>query len=509
MPQRVIADCDSDIAGTAQFRHGLDVKVPTIKILLYTDDPDDVTPEDSRKDFGLVKMLEHLKAREPAFANFCIKWVSRNSSNQTHADQKLDDVLERERKTGHPFEEIWFFGLHQANKKKVSFGVFRGGPESELTENEVSALRLWMEARGGDKTVGGGILMAGDHNHPRPKDTTPSTNPSCPGSAAEAFLGRGRAIGRCVPRAGLLRKWEGEPTNRSQDSHNTIVNSGLQTDKFPQELILINVDANGNPYPSGQPHPIFSFKADRWIKFFPDHSHEGEVFEPKNFDDELWPKQIRPHVVARGTDRLHAQLVDLVVTYNGDLADVGRIVADSSWHHYFNINVRPFSHPAPEGSPADQIGQFYANLAIWLAPRRSRINMALAMLWRLANSTALMEPLGDVWNIGREASSILLQVGSTCEIHEMIQAMVPARYGMLSFATEGAILSHLPPQELLLGCVLDSYHNEMIREETSEESYVPLGVNKVIELGFNRALKEHASRLEVMASETRKLIHDQ
>lgn len=215
MPQRVIADCESDIAGTAQLRHGLDVKVPTIKILLYTDDPDDVTPEDSRKDFGLVKMLEHLKAREPGFANFCIKWVSRNSSNQTHADQKLDDVLEKERKTGHPFEEIWLFGLHQANKKKVSFGVFRGGPESELTENEVSALRLWMEAKGGDITVGGGILMAGDHGHPRPKDTIPSTNPSCPGSAEEPFLGRGRALGRCVPRAGQLRKWEGEPTNRS------------------------------------------------------------------------------------------------------------------------------------------------------------------------------------------------------------------------------------------------------------------------------------------------------
>lgn len=287
------------------------------------------------------------------------------------------------------------------------------------------------------------------------------------------------------------------------------MNRGLQTDKFPQELLHINVDANGDPDPRGQPHPIFRYKADRWIRFLPDHSHEGVVVEPENFDSDLWPGQTRPHVVARGVDRLHAQLVDLVVTYNGDLADVGRIVADSSWHHYFNVNVRPFSYPAPDDSPADQIGQFYANLAIWLAPHSCRTNMALAMLWRLANYTALMEPLGDVRSIGTEANSILLQVASTCEIQEMIQALLPARDGILSLAPEATMLSHLPSQELLLGYVLDSYHNEMVREETSGEAYVPLGVNKVIELGLTSALKEHASRLEVMASETRKLIGHQ
>ena len=500
MPQRVLTDRDSDIVGPPPLRHGLAAPVPTIKILLYTDDPDDVVPyEDDRKDLGLFKMLEHLKAREPASAKFSTKWVSRNSSNQTHADQKLHDGLEAERQTGHPFDEIWFFGIHQANKRKFSNGVFRGGFESELTENEVSALRLWMDA-------GGGVLMAGDHGHPRPDDTLPSTNPGCPGLADAPFLGRGRALGRCVPRAGLLRTWEGKPTNESQDSNNTIANSGLDTDQVPQQLFHVKVDANGEPDNNGQPHTIFSYKPDRWIEFLPDHLHEGEVVEPQNLDSNLWPNQIKPYVVAHSFDSQHAKPVNLLVTYNGDLANVGRIVADSSWHHYFNVNVSPFRHPAAPDSPADQIGQFYANLAIWLSGRSLRKNMALAMLWRLATYTALMEPLGDVRNIGKSANSILLQVASTCEIREIIQAMVPARYGMLPFVPGAATLSHLPSQELLLGCILDSYHNEMIRDETSDESYVPLEVDEVIEKGFIRALEDHLSQLEALATETRNLI---
>jgi hypothetical protein len=433
--------------------------------------------------------------------------VSRNSSNETHADQKLDAELEKECQTGQPFDEVWFFGFHQSNKKRVSFGMFRGGPESELTENEVSVLRLWMEAGGNNKSVGGGVLLTGDHNHPRPADATPGTNPLCPDNPVpQAFLGRGRALGRCVPRAGQLRTWECEPTNRAEDSHNTIESSGIQTDRIPQQLIHRNVDAAGNLDPNGQPHPIFRYKPGSWISFFPDHNHEGEVIVPTDFDPELWRGQVRPHVVARGIDRRHATLVDLVVAYNGDLANVGRIVADSSWHHYFNINLRQFAHPAPDGSAADQIGQFYANLAVWLSPRHKRYEMTLAMLWRLANYTALMEQLDDVVSIGREAHAILSQAASPCEIYEMFQAVIPARYGILSFPEGGLVLSHLPSQELLLGCILASYHDEMIRAESTGDSYKPREVDEVINLGVERAFKEQAALLGLMAWETLKLI---
>lgn len=500
MPRELLTE--SDPPGDNGLRHGLDVVIPTIKILLYTDAPDEITPDDKRKNLGLAFMLEHLRAKEPSYAKLDIKWVSRNSSTSVHADQKLDRVFEQEAPTGHPFDEIWFFGLHQANKSNSSFGVFPGGPESELTEPEVNLLRDWMR----NESVGGGVLLTGDHNHERPDDTIPSTNPGCPGTAQEHFLGRGRALGRCVPRAGQLRKWENEPTSHADNSHNTVANSGFQQDRTPQELILRNVDADGNLDPNGQPHPIFAYRPGRWIEVFPDHPHEGELIADLGaVNPNVWPGQTRPQVVARGVDSRRAELVDLVATYNGDLENVGRIVADSSWHHYFNLNVKPFPSPGPEGSAADQIGQFYANLAVWLCPLRTRAMMVQAMLWDLATYTALMERLGDVETIGREANAILREKASPCESNELIQALVPERYGKLHFH-EGSVLSHLPSRELLLGSILNLYHDEMIRAEKSDASYKPKRIEKLIESGFVDALKRQAVQLGTLAFDALRLI---
>src|ERR1044072_5111887 len=92
---------------------------PTIKILLYTDDPNTITEGD---DFlGLGSMIERLKAHAPGFADLSIKWVRRNSDQDHHADNKLDVLMRKEiEDTGEPFDEIWFFGLHQANTDKFS-----------------------------------------------------------------------------------------------------------------------------------------------------------------------------------------------------------------------------------------------------------------------------------------------------------------------------------------------------------------------------------------------------
>lgn len=502
---------DSSTTDDCEYRHGLNAEKPLIKILLYTDDPVNI-PQTNKVDLGLGLMIEHLKAHEPAFASLYVKWVSRNSSNEAHADNKIDDVLKREiEKTKQPFDEIWFFGLLQANQEKISFGVLRSGPESELNEGEVLYLQRWMEVEG-DDAVGGGVLMAGDHGHPRPDGVIPGQNPRCPdNSSDECFLGRGRAIGRCVPRAGQLRQWEGKPTNRSKDSFNT-ESPGFETDRIPQELILRNVNAVGDPDPNGQPHPLFRYKPGSQIDVLPDHQHEGTVIKPKSFDPDVWRGKARPHVVARGIDKRHSKLLDLVMTYNGDLAvtddlaGVGRIVADTSWHHYFNVNLRKFRHPAPEGSAGDKIGQFYGNLAIWLCPRSKRYEMARAMLWQLAKYTLLMEDLNDELNMGRAAYAILSQTASPCEIHEMIQAAAPEQFRALYFPEGDLVMSHIPSQQLLLGCVLGLYHQEIIQAENSDALYEPLGVDKVIESGFMNAFIKQVELLGLKASETLKLI---
>jgi len=487
---------------------------PTINILLYTDDPD--TTEGSES-FSLGTMIAHIKAHGPTFAKLCLKLICRNSDEHTHTDNKLEAELIKD------YDEIWFFGFHQSNRKKFTLGVLRGGSQSELDKSEVLALKDWMRV----EKNGGGVLMTGDHSQEKPPDALPGENELCPDdSAQENFLGLGRAIGRCVPRAGRLRRWKGEPTNNPKHSFNTQVevhnidvdSLQLQIDAFPQRLILRHFSEKGEPAPNGPPHPLFFYKKGEWIRVFPDHAHEGAIVLPDESefrDREMWPEangvQSKPQPVAYGIDERYCQILPIVAVYNGDPVSVGRIVADSTWHHYLNINLTNFSSPAPERSDADQIGQYYGNLTLWLSPLNKRREMAYAMIRWVTNHRSMLEEIyNDPLTIGRTAYDILEQVTSPCEIHELLQAIVPDDYGdqyeTFYFPERGFALSPLPSKELILGSIVDRYQREMIRVESSEDLNEKLEVADIVATGFERAFHEQAARLAQVAAVAQNLI---
>ena len=456
-------------------RTGLAPEKPTIKILIYTDDPQIALTNDFGQFFGLGSMKDRLLAHKPTFATVDFKWFSRNSSADNHADNKLNDILSSEH-----FDEIWFFGMHQCNTNNFSLAARQGGPHSELEEDEIAALTEWMRIRE-DGYGGGGILMTGDHANENPLYGLASTNGNHANPAAsEEFLGIGRALGRGVPRAGALRKWEGPPTYHSDGSLSTISKGGFQSDRLPQQLELGPVDVNGDPDPDGQPHPLFFYKEGRFIEFFPDHAHEGAVVVPDEAaldDHDRWPcdaseRQVLPQVVAFGRDaRKPDDRVNIIATYNGDRAGVGRIVADSTWHHYTNLNLRGFPHDAAQGSESDQIGQFYANLAVWLAPKCKRQAMARLMFWELAPYIlpTLLEEGEDAESTGATQPPMLSMAASPCELHELMQVYTPTEVVNLFDAGE----IQLPSKEKLIGWVLKSY-NDVIRNT-----------------GFKRAFEEH------------------
>jgi len=146
-------------------------------------------------------------------------------------------------------------------------------------------------------------------------------------------------------------------------------------------------------------------------------------------------------------------------------------VADSSWHHYVNINLKGFPHPAPPESNSDKIGQFYGNLAIWLAPMHKRRQMAQVMYRELAEYTLLLEQHTDPIRTGENAYSVLRRSTSPCEIHELLRASRQQQFAQHCSSTSG--MDDLAnTEEEILGVVLDSYHKAMIR---AEQETVPVG----------------------------------
>ncbi|HJT29488.1 MAG TPA: hypothetical protein VJ784_18890, partial [Pyrinomonadaceae bacterium] len=256
MPEDSPNDAETSISCTL---HNLpDSEKPTIRILLYTDDPQEVVQQ-TGSPFGLGVMISHLQSRPPAFAKLCVKLVSRYPKGSDKASNKINIVLEEAEKAQKPFDQVWFFGLHQINKQRFSLGIGGGGPESELDKNEVSALRTRMDA-------GLGVLVTGDHANERPEGALDNPDSPIPDDARnEQFLGLGRALGRSVPRAGMLRDWEGNPTSDPRHSFNTqvitfgtsLTQIGLQKDTVPQQLILKTFNERGKPSFDGHPHPLF------------------------------------------------------------------------------------------------------------------------------------------------------------------------------------------------------------------------------------------------------------
>jgi hypothetical protein len=187
-----------------------------------------------------------------------------------------------------------------------------------------------------------------------------------------------------------------------------IDNLAAQQDAVPQQLLLKTYSApSGGPPGPGVPygrrvHRLFCGRTAP-ITVFPDHMHEGHLVVPSALPADPWPSgpsgQPRPEVIAQGTDKRNGRIYDLVIAYDGHEVSVGRIVADSTWHHYFNVNLKGF----PAGGPVlSQLAQFYVNLAVWLAPPAKRAQIACWLRWKVLHvPTVEMAKRDSPWELGR------------------------------------------------------------------------------------------------------------
>lgn len=305
------------------------------------------------------------------------------------------------------FDQMWLFGV--------------GGPAETdpLSENELIAIARFMDA-------GGGVFATGDH-----------------GSLGLPLCGR-------VLRVRSMRKWnfpspgpDGEPVappmtpadrrDSTQPGHHPI--HGIpdfafsnQSDDIPQPI---------EATPAGLTHPLLKLQNGRTLSVLPDHMHEGEVIDPFDAQFHFTPTvtykkglpgeqkfieyparnglQPRPQILASGTvlgghatpsferahegsasgDATESRKFGVICAYDGHQAGVGRVCVDSTWHHFFDINLigdpvgksedsavppqiipdlikrRGFS-ATPQGlAHLADIKTYYRNIATWLVRARA------------------------------------------------------------------------------------------------------------------------------------------
>lgn len=267
------------------------------------------------------------------------------------------------------YDQLWLFGFSAA----------------ALDAAEQAAIAAFMQA-------GGGVFATGDH----------------------ASIGAG--MGNNIPRVRRMRNWSSVPMF-DQERHDTVLDPGAdsrkqfddQADATAQRIYPFFFSNGGAPNLAStwNVHPLLRHPSGA-VDVLPDHAHESECLAPAtgpgNFAGvEEWPAPVG------GGPRIAAQVVAVsmsagrfitdttkppvnphsfgaISAYDGDAANVGRIVCDATWHHFVNINLNGAgATPDADGNPRDglyagglptadylKIQRYFLNAVRWLAPKGRR-----------------------------------------------------------------------------------------------------------------------------------------
>jgi hypothetical protein len=350
------------------------------------------------------------------------------------------------------YDQVWFFGdwpgLMFDNDEKDDSGnnLERYSP---LDDAELVVLAKWMDR-------GGGVFATGDH-----------------GTLGASMCHR-------IPRVRSMRRWthaQNVPMKLAPTRHETLQHiddpeyPDDEKDPWPQPIEPVYALGPGSSFFLGSrmPHPLLC-AVDGVITRFPDHMHEGSVFDDDEvvmtdplaiagYAGEEYPpvrplvlaalgpggglggaglRQPRPQVIAYGrttnTDA-PSERFPLVGVYDGDAADIGRVVVDSTWHHWFSHNVVPLrDHNQPVYR---RMQSYYRNVALWLATPAQRASMLIAAIW---GAMAGSEPMAfdsrmDLWQLGELALDAIGRTAPQCTVSDWVSTMEGVAESMVMAAS--------------------------------------------------------------------------
>ncbi|MBL8328785.1 MAG: hypothetical protein JNJ71_08020 [Rubrivivax sp.] len=340
------------------------------------------------------------------------------------------------------YDQIWIFGFNT----------------TALSVPEQETIARFMQA-------GGGVFATGDHES----------------------IGSG--MGAHIPRVRRMRNWSSVPMF-NQNRHDTVLDPGSdgvkqfddQADAIAQR-IYPHFFFNGGPSnlaSSWSVHPVLRH-ASGAVDVLPDHAHESECLAPTpaagSFAGvEEWPApvgggaRIAPQVVAVSmsagrfiTDTLKPPVnphsFGAISAYDGDAANVGRIVCDATWHHFVNINLNGSGAVADSAGSSRQglyaagvptaeyekIQRYFLNTVRWLAPkgRRTCFPFVISAIARFDFEIAELQlprphpcPWDPLLEIGRVAESVVQRHWGPGIAAEVVD-------GMLATALPGSTLSRV------------------------------------------------------------------
>jgi hypothetical protein len=433
---------------------------PTVLRILFVLDGR-ISTSGEENSFGLKFVLDTLLyTLVPFWVRFEVKVVRRDNGSRrlalpspqypehlnfrfTDPDFTIDD-----------YDQIWFFGDHPSNHP----GDIYDEQWSPLSDAELKILAEWMDR-------GGGVFATGDH------------------------FNLGASMCSRIPRVRTMRKWtesQGVPTQDGDLRNQTLQpepgtpDEAWEGDAFPQPVELVyQARAISMLVRPLVPHPLFCAPGGV-IDRFPDHMHEGEVIDDDEVeldspldipgyeqpeypfaDIQTTPGEAaevmriglprprpRPHVVAYGrtTNRVglptpptppptqpiplfvgRTKRFGLVSVYDGDRIGIGRVVVDSTWHHWFTYNLHGFRDYNP---PVYELMQaYYRNVGLWLARPAKRQSMLFAATWGTVVSDPMAFPPSgrSIWAVGKRAIDVIGRTATQCTLYDFVATFFGGR----------------------------------------------------------------------------------
>ena len=413
-----------------------------LRILFVIDGRIELTKDPS--EFGLGYVLETL--RDPSFAwwvRFKVDVASRDKKFVSPAgDTVLTDSggnkyfayfrFDQRNFDLDYYDQVWFFGDNpgaRSDDRGVTDQIINDGNNAPLSDAELRILAEWMDR-------GGGVFAVGDH-----------------GLLGASMCSR-------IPRVRTMRKWklaQGVPPKEGYHAHRTLTprysapGRVLEGDEWPQRIYPVyqTIAETSNAYPQQTVHPLLCGRFGI-LDTFPDHMHEGEVVADEDVDltlalripgyarpeypyrvvggppqpQRIWPT---PRVIAHGlTTNSSTKLFPLIGVYDGDsLHDgdsvrLGRVVVDSTWHHWFSMNLVGFVRTRPEYYRRMQ--DYYRNVGLWLATPAQRTSMLCAATWGALCGSPPMSFQGSLspWEVGQRAIDVIGRTAPQCILRELV-----------------------------------------------------------------------------------------